>query len=173
MTLRLTSLLQSETRYRWVLIHILDFCAQPRSFAAVQEKFITELASMTAVHSPAVLLHWLEDAGGLQRVQVDGEEMWQTVPEALAALDDFRVERQLLNLFVEKPELEPAFRQILQYSVTPRTRQEIEALLAEDKVLEQQRLHPTFLIHELESHGGLEWIHKQWRTTAAAQGVVL
>jgi hypothetical protein len=166
-----SALLTSQFTYRWILLRMLEYCSQPRSYLAMQECVLGLLKYKVGIHTPDVLLMWLEESGGLSLIQIDGEGKWQTTPAGTSAMDHFSLGQPLRDLISRQPEYHQVYLDILKFCSQPRKRSEIEKLLAGDVTIQHSRLHPAYFISGLENHGGLEWTGGHWVTTQAAKGV--
>ena len=168
---RVSALLASQLTYRWILLRMLEYCSQPRSHLAMQEYVRGLLKDKIGSHPPDVLLMWLEESGGLCRIQIDGEGKWQTTPAGTSAMEHFSKGQPLRDLLSTQPEYHQVYLDILKFCLQPRKRSEIEKSLTGEATLQRSRLFPAYFISELENHGGLEWIGGHWVTTQAAKGV--
>jgi hypothetical protein len=165
-------LLDSEISYRWTLLKILGYCGQPRSYLAVQE-FVTGLLKEKAgIHTTDVLLKWLEETFGMERIQVEGQGMWQTTSAGAEALEQFSQDLLLHQLLSKQSEYRDVFLEILNFCKQPRNREEIEGVLAGNEILKREQILPAYFISELEKNGGLEWVEKRWHTTPDGKGVL-
>jgi hypothetical protein len=160
----------AEPAYRLVLYKILKFCATPRSAAEVEDEIRSFPEMKTAIHSPNVLLRWLEKVGGVERVAVGEEERWQTTEAGKKVVETQAPRMRLRELISQEPVYSDVYTQVLRFCEIPKTRTEIEELLQGNPVLENPKVYPTFFIQGLEAAGGLEWNGK-WRTTEAGKGV--
>ena len=168
----LSRLLDSELSYRWILLKILEYCVQPRSYLVVQE-FVTDLLKEKAgIHTTEVLLKWLEESFGMQRIQVEGQGMWQTTSAGAKAVERFSQGLPLQQLLMEQLTFRDVFLEILYFCKQPRNREEIEGVLAGNEILKREQILPAYFISELEKNGGLEWVEKRWRTTPDGKGVL-
>jgi hypothetical protein len=167
---RVSALLASELSYRWILLRMLEYCYQPRGYLAVQEYTLGLLNERVGIHTPDVLIKWLEDCGGLERIQIEGTGKWRTTLAGARAIDQFSRGLPLQHLLSTQPEYRQVYVEILKFCSQPRKRAEIEESLAGNITIQSSRLHPAYFIQELENHGGLEWSGQHWRTTPTAEG---
>jgi hypothetical protein len=168
---RVSGLLASEPGYRWTLLKMLEYCAEPRSFLEVQEFVLGLLKGKVGIYTPDVLLQWLEETGGLEQSQIDGEGRWLTTPAGVEAIEAFGQGQPLRTLLTSQPEYSKVYLEILEFCSQPRRRQEIEEEIAGDSTIQSSRLHPAYFIDQLEKHGGLEWRGNRWQTTPDGKGV--
>lgn len=169
---KILDLIPSEPGYRMVFYKILKFCETPRPISEVEGEVLSFPQMKTAIHSPNILLGWLEEAGGIERVVVEEEERWQTTQAGKKVAEMEAPEKRLLELMDKEPAYSQFYMQVLKFCQTPRTRAEIEGLLEGNPVMEEPKVYPKFFIQGLEEAGGLEWVDKKWRTTEAAKGVL-
>jgi len=168
---KILDLISSEPAYRLVLYKILRFCETPRLASEVEGEVLSFPEMKTAIHSPNILLGWLEEAGGIERVVVEEKERWQTTDAGKKVAEMESPEKRLLELMAKEPVYSEAYTQVLKFCQTPRTRAEIEGLLEGNPVMEKPKVYPTVFIQRHEEAGGREWVDKKWRTTKAAKGV--
>lgn len=163
-------LISSEPSYRLVFYKILKFCETPRLASEVEEEVLSFPEMKTAIHFPNILLGWLGEVGGIERVVVEEKERWQTTDAGKKVAEMEAPEKRLLELIAKEPVYSEVYTQVLKFCQTPRTRAEIEELLQGNPVMEELKVYPTFFIQGLEEAGGLEWVDQKWRTTEAAKG---
>ena len=164
-------LISSEHSYRLVFYKTLKFCETPRLASEVEEEVLSFPEMKTAFHSPTILLGWLEEAGGIERVVIEEQEGWQTT-EAGKKLDEMKApEKRLLELIAKEPAYSEVYTQVLKFCQTPRTRAEIEELLEGDPALEEPGVVPGFFVQSLEEARGLEWVNNRWQTTEVAKAL--
>lgn len=168
---KILDLISSEPSYRLVLYKILRFCEIPRLASEVEEEVLFFPEMKTAIHSPRILLGWLGEAGGIERVVVEEKERWQTTDAGKKVAEMGAPEKRLLELIAKEPVYSEVYMQVLKFCHTPRTRAEIEELLEGNPVMvmEEPKVYSKFFIQRLEEAAGLEWVDKKWRTTEAAK----
>jgi len=164
--------ISSEPGYGLVFYKVLRFCETPRSTVEVEEEVLSFPEMKTAIHSPNILLGWLEEVGGIERVVVEEEERWQTTDAGKKAAEVEAPEKRLLELLSKEPVYSDIYMQVLIFCQTPRKRTEIEEMLEGNPVMEKPKVYPGFFITGLEEAGGLEWVNKHWRTTEVGKGVL-
>ena len=170
---KILDLISSEPAYRLVLYKILEFCETPRSATEVGQEVRSFPEMKTAIHSPVILLGWLEEVGSIERIVVDKEEeRWQTTEAGKKVAELEAPAKRLLELLAQEPVYHDIYMQVLQFCQSPRARTEIESLLEGNPVMEQPKVFPTFFIQRLEDAGALEWVDKHWWTTEAGKGVL-
>ena len=169
---KIFNLISREHPYRLVFYKVLKYCEMPRISSEVEQQILLSPEMKTAIHSPSILLGWLEEFGGIKRIVVDGEdEKWQTTDIGKKVAEMETPRKRLLELVSKEPGYSGFYMQILRFCETPRTSVEIEDMFRGNTAMEQTRVHPTFFIQRLEDSGGLEWVDKKWRTAEAAKGV--
>lgn len=170
---KILDLITGERAYRLVFYKVLKFCETPRPTAEVEGEVLSFPEMKTAIHSPTILLGWLEEVGGIECVVVEEEEeRWQTTEAGRKVVEIEAPERRLLELLSKEPVYSEIYMQVLRFCQTPRKRTEIEELLQGNPAMEKPKVFPGFFIQGLEDAGGLEWVDKQWRTTEVGKGVL-
>ncbi len=165
--------ISAEPAYRLVFYKTLKFCETPRSATEVEQEVRSFPEMKTAIHSPAILLGWLEEVGGIERMIVEKEEgRWQTTEAGKKVADARAPAKKLVELLGKEPVYTEIYQQVLHFCQTPRTKAEIEQYLEGNPVLERPRVYATYFLQGLEDAGGVEWADGHWRTTEAGKGVV-
>jgi hypothetical protein len=163
-----------ESGYRLVFYKILKFCETPRPTAEVEGEILSFPEMKTAIHSPNILMGWLEEVGGIERVVMEEEEeRWGTTEAGQKVAEMEAPVKRLLELMSKEPVFSEIYGQVLRFCQTPRTRSEVEEHLQGNPVMEESKVYPTFFMQGLEEAGGLEWVDKRWRTTEAGKGVLV
>jgi hypothetical protein len=165
---RLEQRIAAEPAYHSVLFKILVFCETPHSLSQLQEAAAAFPEMVNAAHTPSVLLGWLQEAGGMEKVaRGRQEETWRTTPAGRRFAQEHAPAKKIAALFAAEPECQGLFKQVLEFCRRPRTLSEIDGLLDPIPRLEELGVRPAFFIERLEDAGGLEWIDKHWCTTQA------
>lgn len=163
--------LTSEPSYRLVLYKMLRFCETARSATEIEAEVLAFPEMKAAVLSPSVLLSWLENSGGVERIGETEAEQWQITGAGQKVLALEAPSKRLLDLIAKEPEYGDLFRQTLGFCQTPRTRGEIEEWVKQNPVAQANQVYPAFLLQRLEDAGGIEWVNSHWQTTEAGKGV--
>lgn len=159
----------AEPDYRIVLYKILEYCNLARPSSDVERTILSFPEMKGAMHSPQLLLSWLEDAGGIEHLAAEKSEgMWCTTPAGRNAVRLESYEKRMGGLLVQEPIYEDIYLQVLQACLSPKSRMEIEILLNGNPVLKEPKVYPSFFIQSLELAGGLVWDEK-WKTTLAGK----
>lgn len=162
----------SEPALRVVLYKILAFCEAARPFAEIEREILSFPEMKAALQSPQTLLSWLAQAGGIEPVAAEEEvPAWRTTPAGRTVVRSECPGNRLARLLAQNPVYRNVSLEILRSCVAPKTRDEIEAMLQGNPVLENPKVYASFFIEALEQAGGLEWDEK-WRTTQAGKEVV-
>jgi hypothetical protein len=173
-----------EPGYRRALYKILKYCETPRLISDVEHEIRVFPEMKTAIHEPHVLLGWLEDVGGIERVapgrgeeaeeeiEEETQEKWRTTQAGKKVAEMEAPHRKLLKLLAGEPSYRQIYVQVLDFCQSPRKRTEIEELLKGNPAMEKPQVYPSFFIEGLENTGGLEWIDNRWWTTEAGKGVL-
>ncbi len=181
---KILDLLTSERQYQLVFYKILKFCETPRRTSEVEEEIRSFPEMKTAIHSPHVLLEWLEKVGGVEHTTVAVEEeaegkaeketgeKWQVTQAGKTVAEMEAPQKRLLELLAREPVYSQIYVQVLDFCQSPRKRTEIEELLKGNPIMEKPQVYPTFFLNGLEEAGGLEWVDSRWRTTEAGKGVL-
>lgn len=161
----------SEPGYSRVFQKLLQFCDVPRTRTAIE----TEVASYTEMqiplHTPLMIIGWLEQVGALERVAVREEVAWQTTEAAKVVLQVLAPESRLPDLLSQEPYHTKIYLRILEFCHTPRSRAEIEETLALDLSGLGEQFFASHFIQTLEVVGALEWGEKKWQTTRVGKQV--
>lgn len=172
MTKRVLERIAAEPSYRIVLYKILEYCESARFSSDVEQTMFSFPEMKGAIHSPLLLLSWLQEAGGIEQLLVENSKaMWCTTPAGRNALKKESNDNRLGRLIVQEPIYQEIYLQILQACLSPKSRMEIETMLNGNPILKEAEVYPTFFIENLEETGGLEW-DKEWKTTAAGEDLL-
>ena len=193
---RLARHVLSQTEHREIRIAVLGFCHQRRPLQEV-EVFIQDLPEYGYdTQSPYAIVGALERAGGLVRVELDEQGMPVT-PDRKEGLDEDEVDDLVFEVDFETTDagaavygrLEPGARladlmqtqaarkdtycELLEFCLTPRSREEVERLLEGRDILTldapgDQPLKPSVFVDRLERSGALVWRGK-WSTGDAGR----
>lgn len=190
---RLADLLSKMATRRKTLMETIKFCQTPQKAPSVNE-FIDELQqSNRSVYSPATLCELLEKAGALEKVDAEGQPLFETEEEpetvvvdgveylepkkpvevfwaatdtgreALAA--DKPLER-LQSLFEKDQDYLVIYKRILTLCSQEdgiRT-SEIDSAVDSDPLVQEPRLYAPHFVDKLEKCDALTW-NKVWKTT--------
>ncbi|GAI06817.1 unnamed protein product [marine sediment metagenome] len=191
---KILDLMSRERAHKWVFWRILEFCVAPKPRAEIG-KMILKLPEMGAsIFGPAVLMGWLEEAGGIEKVK----EKWTATDAGKKVLELEAPEKKILDAVSEEPPYKEIFKRVLKFCESPRTKVEIvemvEPLIPSERgststttgtypckspkccsrLRETRRssaVNPTYFISKLEEVGGLRWVEKKWRTTEAGRKI--
>jgi hypothetical protein len=155
--------IEGEPAYKNILYEILVFSREPRTTEEI-EGMLNELTrGRTILQTPRTLISWLVGWQALLPVIEDNKpQKWLTSPAgeyaagALAPTDR-------LSALLNSPD-SPRLLILLKNLVEPKTRQELEDLLGNDKLFDEIGVYPSHFISLLEDAGGIEWNGK-WRLT--------
>ncbi len=169
---RVLNRISAEPGYRQLLYKLLEFCAHPRTGQEIHEWMLPFPEMQIALHTPAILLKWMVQAGGIEQMEgSEKEPIWQTTEAGRSVVEETGPTQRMRRLLSEEPQYREVFSQILQFCKVAKSRAEIEGLLQGHRALENPKIYPGYLIERLESAGGLEWTGK-WQTTRAGKGVI-
>lgn len=169
---RLLNRITSEPAYRLVLYKILKFCETRRSAAETEREILAYPEMKTAVLSPIILLGWLQEAGGIERVAENKDEWWQTTKMGKQVLAMESPAKRILELMSKEPAYREAYAQVLGFCQTPRARAEIEEWFKGNPAMQDLEVLPAFFLQRLEDVGGIEWIDQHWQTTMVGKGAL-
>jgi len=170
---RIMELMSTHGEYRQVFYKILRFCMDPQSFISVQEEVHSYPEMETALQPPAILLNWLERAGGIEQF-LDGEQgMWRTTEGGKRIVDQEAPMKKIQSLLETEQDFREIFLELLAFCETPRTIAEINEAFKGKPILSERKVYPAYFVHMLEEFGGLIWKDKGWRTTEAGKGVLM
>jgi hypothetical protein len=166
-------LMSTHGEYRQVFYKILRFCVEPQSFKRVQVEIHSYPEMETALQPTAILLRWLENAGGIEQSMEGEEGRWQTTEAGKNVLAQEAPMKKIKALLVDEEDFREIFLAMLAYCETPRTIAEINEEFKGNTILSEKKVYPTYFVHTLEEFGGLIWKDKRWRTTEAGKGVLI
>jgi hypothetical protein len=169
---KLLDRITQEPAYRLVLYKILKFCETSRSAAETEKEILAYPEMKTAILSPSVLLSWLQESGGLERVVERKDERWQTTEVGKKVVEMETPGKRILELISKESEYSETYVQVLGFCQTPKTRVEIEEWFKGNPVTQELKAYPAFFIQRLEDVGGIEWVDQHWRTTVSGKGVL-
>lgn len=167
-------LISNERSYRLVFYKILKFCEVPRLYSEIEAEVVSLPEMKTAIHSPDILVQWLEKAGAIQKTVEEKEkkETWQITDAGKKVEQIESPEKRLIELINKELVYREVYMQILKFCQEPRTRVEIEDLLKGNPVLEKPYVAPGFFVQNLEETGGIEWVNNRWQTTEVAKALL-
>jgi hypothetical protein len=170
---KLSRRIAAEPAYQSILYKILVFCETPRPVTQIQEQVLAFPEMLNAAHSPALLLSWLQEAGGIEKIAVGRkEESCRTTPIGQRFVEAESPVKKITALFAAELNGQEIFKQVLEFCRTPRSRVEIEDWLDSNPRLEELGVRPAFFVERLEDAGGLEWSDKHWCTTPAGIAIL-
>ncbi len=159
----------AEPAYRVALFKMLEFCMSSHSATEIAERVSSFPEMQAAFHSPEILLSWMIQAGGIERMQTEQEgERWKTTEAGSKVLENCAPAKLLGEMFSREPLYHNSYKLILKYCETPRTTAEIDAFVEANQDLGDGMPRAMFFIQSLEKSGGLEWVGK-WHTTVFGQ----
>ncbi len=170
---KILELMSTHGEYRQVFYKILHFCMEPKPFIEVHEELNSYPEMITALHPPAILLGWLENAGGIASITEDREGKWVTTEAGNQIVAQEAPIINIQKLLADEVDLSEIFLEVIDFCTTPRTVVEIKEEFIGRSILSEKNIHPTYFVHTLEEFGGLIWKEKRWRTTDVGKGVLV
>lgn len=159
----------AEPANKIVLYKILEYCITAHSDSDVERTILSFPEMKTAVHSPELLLTWLENAGGIEHLTGDnGEIVWFTTPAGRNVVESDSFSNRLIRLFAQETIYQSIYLQIFQACLSPKSRKEIESMMEHNPILKESNVYPSYFIEKLEEAGGLQWDEK-WQITSAGK----
>lgn len=168
---RLLDLASKVSGYRIAIYTILKLCETPRLYSEIEAAVLALPQMKNAVYSPGNLLTWLEERGGIERLEEE-EGRWQTTPAGIKIAEAEAPDKRLLQLISHDPAYSEIYVQVLDFCKTPKKRTEVEELLKDNPAMEKPKVYASFFTGGLEDAGGLEWVDGLWRTTEAGRTVL-
>jgi hypothetical protein len=168
---RILELMSTHGEYRQVFYKILRFCVDPQPFMQVQEDIHSYPEMETALQPPAILLGWIEKAGGIEQITEKEEGRWRTTDAGKQVVAQEAPMKKIQSLLADEPDFREIFLELLAFCETPSTIAEINEGFKGKPILSEKNVYPTYFVHALEEFGGLIWQDKRWRTTEAGKGV--
>lgn len=188
-----SSLFVAERRYRNTFYLILQHCLEPKAISEINAIACKSPELRVGMHSPEILVEWLAAEALLTELPVDlgadsGEDStgddpaigtpdrrWKTSPAGERLLEAEKPLYRLQSKLREVPDLEPAYRALIEFCLEPKQRTEIEQWAQNGAevaaTLSSQHVQVPYLLSELESVGGLEF-GGFWKTTESGREVV-
>lgn len=160
---RLMERIEEERGVQEIMYGILSFCTSERTTPEIL-KYVKELGSDLILYSPETLITWLYNARGLRAAGDEAETVWISTPEGAAAADRRNSSDRLQCLLEHEAAFNNLYVSILRSCVTPKTKEEIEAVVEPILRAGSTEIYPAYFIGMLEEAGGLRWENK-WRTT--------
>ena len=184
---RITEAVVKHPLHREMLYKILVFCQESRDLNEIEEKITTFAEFKKAATSQYHLIEVLENAGGLERFELDEEGdlvtldrkegltedeiddlVWSyafmTTPAGVAVVEQHTPRARIIELLNLVPERKDTYVELLDFcSEEPRTYNEICGLLKGRDALvrfvdgEPQTMQPSVFVDKLEAAGGMEW----------------
>lgn len=168
-TKKILTRLSNEQACSAVLYKILAYCDIARTSSDVEQKIPSFPEMKGALQSPKMMLAWLVEAGGINRITTKGmEPMWLTTAAGQNVVRNESYSNRLGRLLAQQAKYRDIYLAVLEACMSPKSRIELELLLSGNPALEDPIVYPSFFIETLEKAGGLEWDEK-WRTTQAGE----
>ena len=162
-----------EPAHRAALRKMLVYCDTPRSLSEINETAGAFPEMRGAWQSPQVLMTWLVEAGGLEALAGKSEEpRWQTTEAGRLAVESENAQNRLETLLEEKDgKYRDVYLQILTACKSPKSRDEIEAMLKGNPALENPKIYASYFLQNLEKREAVVFKEK-WETTESYSGVI-
>lgn len=162
--------IEAEPACRRLLYQLLGFCAEPRSGREIQYWLAPFPEMKSGFHTPGMLFGWMVQAGAIAQCTEEqcgeaSDAMWRTTDAGHSALHQNDASARLSALLSESSPDSEIYRAVLEFCRTPKSREEIEALLQPQCESRVPVVYPSYFIEQLEASGGLEW-NGRWCTTA-------
>lgn len=162
----LKDIFQAAPALRLVMRGVLELCKIPRTNSEVDSEIEKLLSSQLTVFAPTTLRGWLEQAGALEPVTLESEEVgWKTTVSGLIYLDKTNLSKELQAVIDSDPERRSLYLELLNFCQSPKDKEEIEERLYTGKFLSKGSMpYPTAFIGVMEEAGAMQW-NGQWITT--------
>lgn len=183
---RVRSTLHRRGSFTEIMRKALLFCAEQRPFSVVEDEIATYPEFKYVDYSQAAILDILVHVGALDELSLDASGAiipaarlrsltedarddliasfaLKTTEAGLAAIDDMDPATRLNSLFAEVPERNETYLRVMDFCRTPRTFDEVAALLEGDAPAKSRNpytdlsLYPSAYLGHLEGAGGLVW----------------
>lgn len=192
---RLTETVARQPLHREILYKTLVFCEESRPLRQVEEQVASYPEFAHAANNPYHFIQTLEQAGGLERFDLDEEGevvtpdrkagltedevddlvadyAFMTTPAGLAVVEQHAPRSRIIELLGLVPERKDTYVELLDFcSEEPRTYNEICQLLRGRPALvrlvdgEPQTMQPSVFVDKMEAAGGMEWVDGGWILT--------
>jgi len=159
----------SEPAFKVILYKMLSLCSVPKKITDIELTVLAYPEMNVPLQTPQVLLSWLIQCQAISNINVStsDEALYQTTLAGLIALEQEQSSDKIMALFNKEPEYQSVYLDIISLCKEPKSRMEIEKHLADNPILEQPKIYPSYFIDSLESAGGLEW-NNHWVATQTA-----
>lgn len=184
---RLTEAVARQSLHREILYKVLTFCQESRTLQEIEQEIATYAAFKHAANSQYHFISVLEQAGGLERFELDDEGevvtadrkegltedevddlvasyAFMTTPVGMAVVEQHTPRARIIELMDLVPERKDAYIELLEFCADePRTYNEVSQLFKGRDVLvrmvdgEPQVMQPSVFIDKLEAAAGIEW----------------
>lgn len=184
---KLTAAVARQPLQREILYKVLVYCQESRGLQEIEHEVTTYAAFKHAANNPYHFIEVLENAGGLERFELDDEGevvtperkegltddeiddlvasyAFMTTPVGMAVVEQHTPRARIIELLNLVPERKDAYIELLEFcSEEPRTYNEVSQLFKGRDVLvrlvdgEPQTMQPSVFIDKLEAAGGIEW----------------
>ena len=184
---KLTAAVARQPLQREILYKVLTYCQESRGLQEIEHEVTTYAGFKHAANSPYHFIEVLENAGGLERFELDDEGevvtperkegltddeiddlvasyAFMTTPVGMAVVEQHTPRARIIELLNLVPERKDAYIELLEFcSDEPRTYNEVSQLFKGRDVLvrivdgEPQTMQPSVFIDKLEAAGGIEW----------------
>lgn len=184
---RLTEAVARQSLHREIFYKTLVFCTESRPLAEIEQQIASYPEFKHAANSPYHFVQVLENAGGLERFELDEEGevvgperkegltedevddlvagyAFMTTAVGLAVVEQHTPRARIIELLNLVPERADTYIELLDFcSEEPRTYSEISQLLKGRPALvrmvdgEPQTMQPSVFVDKLEAAGGMVW----------------
>lgn len=170
-------LFHAEPSCRAALYQTLVICQTEQPSAEVLLKVGALPEMKTALQTPQALLARMVKAGGIEHLKKQDEpeesktkksSTFRTTKAGNEVIARQSPSRCLQALLSEDAKYCSVYELVLKTCEVPKTREEIEAVLKENPLLEQPKIYASYFLEGLDKNGGLEWDEK-WQTTQAGK----
>lgn len=161
---RLFAEIAAEPGSREILYKILDYCRFGRPQEEVKSRIAEWIGTKAVFHSAPLLISRLIECGGLETFDGNGYSELRATEAGKAVAEAAAPSNQLERLFNYMPEYADIFITILFECAKPKTMQELERILSDNKLMKKENIYTCHFVVELEDAGGLEW-NGNWVST--------
>lgn len=157
--------IQNEPAYRTVLYKILAHCQVARLNEDLEKTILSFPEMRAAMHTPQEILSWLENCGAIEKRNENDKVMWCTTEAGVNAVEKESFQNQMTRLFINEPEYQESFLEILKACLEPKSLSEIESFFNANPKMKETGVFASYFIEKLERAGGLVWDRK-WKITS-------
>ncbi len=177
----IAQLFHAEPGCEAALYQLLVICQTEQPLTEVVRKVGALPVMKTALQTAQALVARMVQAGGIELVEkqeavigANAERLltYRTTKAGNQVIVRQSPSRRLLTLLLDDAKYRSIYELVLRTCEVPKTKDEIEAVLNGNPLLEHPRLYASYFLETLEKAAGLEW-NTKWQTTEAGKALLI